>query len=290
MFKFNSSETRERNAFVENAIEEVSESLRSEAVIYRLGDTATLLADRVDRLYIPNIKNGLVSAPKKYKSTTHIPIIAMYPEEKLMQDKSLATMNPIQESVVRLKMQNWYGEDADYDDAIAAVNTSLQICHPADMSGATKGRDGFVWHSATVRRLVDMIPDKVGKTTNRLFNGRPLIGLIPRADTPQEEVNATFVHELVHTIQADNEPVRNPNKLTSSLYSRELEAYHIASYYGMGLYETPNGKYHGSKSALKQLSIESLRAKHTRLGEPFYANAVLEAALDEAGIDIIGSR
>lgn len=287
MLGFTSAETRKRNAFVENTIDEVAESLASEAVINRLGDMATILAERVDRLYIPNIKDGLVSAPKKYQSTDHIPIIAMYTGEELTVDRSLAAMSPKQQLAVERKIKSWFGESVNMPDEIKAINTDLESRCPQEIVGVDDGTGGFIWSSYAPRRIIKPLSGGVGKSFDRVFQGSSLVGLVPRAEIAQEVRNTHLVHELVHTDQFDENPVTNLKKYKSILYSRELQAYHIGAYYGLGASEIPGGKYFGSGGLNNQWAVENLRAEYARPNEPFYANTQLRAAIHDAGIDIV---
>jgi len=166
----------------------------------------------VERLFLPNVRNNVVSIDKTHANTDGIPlIVARYPE-----------VYSINESFWQLPPSRLEKFHEIYRDDAFAIRTLEAMLSAEPNTMTTKANDGLrgsaaytYWKNETKERFMSIL-------------SRPLIQINnAHKETTKASTAAILFHELVHTDQYQRDPA-----ITASTFhtqeqalSRELEAY-----------------------------------------------------------------
>jgi hypothetical protein len=289
-----SSDLREREAFIERTQTGLLDTLRQDKVIQALGGYAASIAAIAENLYIPNIKNGIVSQPEAYKSKNNTPVIAFRANEVIKADETLATMIPVQESHARMFIERWHIQAAvevDLESYMAKVNDGLVKCvkkrNGIDLAHSYSITAGRATSSRGIFNIRSV--ESVSHNSNEseyeraaAFMGGPILALAMREEISLGEFNATLTHELQHSAQFQDRPVRLVNEVVLSDASNELEAYHVQALYGTAAYG-----FTKEESLMHRVAnlIEAHRSKHASTPEPFLLTEELYNALEQDGLE-----
>jgi hypothetical protein len=265
-----SSENRERTKHVEKTQSQVVGLLKRKEVAKDLGSCASDLLAIAEELYVPNIKDGVISLPKKYRYSDFTPAIGILPGETLFVDSSLASFAPQQARNARTQLDALLGEDSRdlierFDDAmIDAVvrNDARQVYLPEE-----RGVGGFGSFS---------FGEVLSPDFKLRFTGRLVLFLGMRDYSELD--NATLqAHEITHVNQHTQNPLL-PFEKTPLIRRRlrdELEACRTGRIIGD----------HSPKVDLKnpafddQLHIDNIRQGNMLGASPYDVNDLAKVAL-----------
>jgi hypothetical protein len=104
--RFN-AEQRARAKFAENLQAEVLDCFAGQLVLERLGPLTGELTDIVASMYVPNIKNSTVIAPRKYRDTDAVPMLVMDEDEELSVDEALLGFSIRQKRGLVATFEGW---------------------------------------------------------------------------------------------------------------------------------------------------------------------------------------
>jgi hypothetical protein len=234
------SDVRERVSFLECVLDELGDALRNEAVYRALGADAIRLYTVAENMYLPNVRNGVISAPREYIDTDLIPFVACNPSESLMLDPNVVPMSTSQAQKVALVLQRWR-EDTTHArplyDSTEAVNDELvKSFSPEDEAQYTfEGTGGVAACEAIPGREVELGCDKSAKID--LILGKPVVAVSMSDQHVPYERAVIAAHEFKHVADYIDTPVIYGTELHISLATlkNELRAYSIGAKIGRSL-------------------------------------------------------
>jgi hypothetical protein len=222
--KFNSFEYRSRVKYVERVQAEVARNLENEEVLESLGGYALKLVTLVEGIYVPNIKNGVVSISREDRESDSTPVIGIKPGEVLRADSSLATLSPIQLGKLEDILKG-YLEDPTAQTLGNVIGINIDLFtksmksdgRPVELGEKSGGFCNFENTGVTISNST--------QAHSILVGGRHLVALGMRGF---EDLDRSLVcaHELWHVAQSHNDPT-SPYEEEAYLDKRlhdELEA------------------------------------------------------------------
>lgn len=248
----------------------------------------------INGLYIPNIKDGLATKPKKIPSDYPTPTIPLRESELVVAEPRFRVMNSFQEHAVQRALAGWSGntlsetEKAQFVDKINAEMLGIPL--PLTITATHNS-------PASVNSLCASVPidptqfPHIGKTAHRLFRGQPILQLTQSKEVhPQDP--PILIHEAQHVIQGNSQPILNASrkKAQEQFYRNELEAYYIGFTYGAALYGSADPRFADNADVLNGASVELLRREHQNPADPFFPTKALIQALEGRGLDSIVTK
>jgi hypothetical protein len=287
--KFNSSSQRNRIRAVEQVQVEVVETLRWPEVKNALGATALRLAHIAEFLYVPNVKNGKVSAPKERQKTDHIPILPIASGEEFILDESLKGMAPVQ----------WDKMASILEAAIAVPNEVFgEYFRVASINGQLEESEWILETNGLEMALAGVAPATHAKSfdphffpglrdNNKLaILGRPFIYVKPPKNEFQQEArNPILVHELVHVEQILSSPILpyDEDNYIDARWRQELEAYRVNTDYGNILLWSDDSRYWMRQGLRVGRIIEQIRKKYADPSDPYAPLPEIKDAVKRVG-------
>jgi hypothetical protein len=274
-----SQDTRERHEFLDVTIQEAQANLANPDVTRGMAEHILSRTVAIaDSLYVPNVKNGVVSAPRQYRGSGAVPIVAARVGEDLRFDTSFLDFHPIQSRIVHDGFLSYF----EGDETKARITTDYieELLHKDELElTIPKTATGVVTGAAVSRSFKMYDHETMGENPEKIVWGRPLVSLvIPSSD---KAVDPVLVHELQHVDQRAHRPIFDSIDSESNHYCDELEAYHAGAAYSIGLVAV--GKRDIDEPS-KDIVVEALRRQHADPTNPFTITPELKEAFDENGL------
>lgn len=242
-------------------------------VTNRLGDHADSLKDALDRVAPANINpDGFLELQSGPAS---IPLVIRGIGKGAVLHANDSAMNPYQlESLTaQIGQEKAMVADQKFRNYLAstAIHKSLPVFE--DKKGmAVVGSNWWLPKPGTI------------------IEGRPYVSMNTEAGIGSNLSPVVFLHELIHVLQKEANPVHNSNTLARNKVRHELEAYYVAAQIILGMKDA--GRHtelldHTPRHELdRSRAIESVRRDHQENSDPFDPNnRVLKALVDnEHGI------
>jgi hypothetical protein len=269
------SEWREREKQVEQVIYDVETVLKNAGVQKVLGANAFALYGISQTIFLPNIKNGMLSMPKEYQDTDLVPMVTLKQDEELKADQSLATMCMTQSRIMEERLQKWREDplgDTYADPAVSVQELDEELMQGNIKSGGTpvgiKGANGrMVRAQAAARRLKD------GRSF-QILQGRPMVVLDMNEHYVEYEAAAITLHEFEHIRQFLESPLLPTitRHLEVRRLEQELRAYRVEAEVGWAM-DIPSVRMIGSKALTTCIAdaylVEDYRRRAVRFGDEY---------------------
>lgn len=239
---FINSEQRSRNAVAEQAIGSFQDSLRSPILRQKIGASLGSLAAISDRMYVPNIKHGLVLPPKKNKHADGIAVIAAHPSDRLYVAEHYSKQSERQHAGMERQLAEAGLSTDDARSHAREINLVSNVFHGPtptrlDLDAENNANAmGETWTTqCKLTHLDRSVYTRVRPEVVAWFRrGRPLIAL--RYSSPGEHVpSSLMMHEAVHVEQVESNPLgekydrRDWASRTADTLKSELPAYRIGA-------------------------------------------------------------
>lgn len=278
---FLSSEQRSRNATAEQAIGAFQDSLKSAALCRKLGASLDRFVDIADRLYIPNIKHGLVSPSRKHRSTEGIAVIPLGPSDKVSVSEHFAQQSEKQQ--IGMKKQFIVAGLAELEaaSAVKQVNSLVadtQGTFPTRITSGIHCNDSVqaeTWsteHPFPINRSV--FPNVISGAIKWSRLGLPT--MLIRHDSPNNPVSPSLMlHESVHIDQIESEPLqpvfdpRDSQGRGAYELTAELPAYMLGAIEVTSRLEEGFNKNRLQRVDRMQLAVEGIRQAVCSEEDPF---------------------
>ncbi len=237
-------------------------------VANRLGDHTDSLKGALDRVAPTDINPDGFLELQSGRGT--IPLIIRSIGEGAVLHASDSAMNPYQlESLAaRIGQEKAMAADRKFRNhlASAALHKSLPLFE--DKEGmAVSGSNWWLPKPGTI------------------IEGRPYVSMNTEAGIGSNLSPVVFLHELIHVLQKEANPVHNSNTLARNKVRHELEAYYVAAQIILGMKDA--GRHtelldHTPRHELDRArAIESVRRDHQDHADPFDPNdRVVKALVD----------
>ena len=288
---FFESESRRRHHYIDSVVAETLDNLKyNENVADRMdSDMRHTVTEGLGDVFIPNVRNNVISIPKAYKDTDSTPIVAANRDEKLILGEGFGSLTPYQEQ--QIIAQTTPLQFADHISEIKAallggegqqdINRDMSVMGLRAYVGAFAMSASFLIH-----RSETAVPQRI----DRWLIGRSVVALLADRDgvfSRGPSLTGGLVHEFIHVIQQNNEPlmpvITDTDLSLRIRASRELEAYHHAAWYERGLFESSDPRYSGNNDVYVNALIESRRLKENDLVKPYDADGEFLEWLVEMG-------
>jgi hypothetical protein len=268
--------------FLDDTIAEVVETLQNTEVKKALGVYAAKLYAIAEGLYIPNIRDGVISIPVEYRDTDRIPIFAPLVEQKLKIDKSCIPMGPAQQKNL-LNIATNDGVSCLPNIDLNTLNNGLlaEFIHRADDSLPETRLGMIVMGSLDVDSATAEPLRAKGFPEGFIVYGKPIVLLAIRNDLSQFTRNSVLIHELEHVNQFETLPIISKSKYEDERFRLEVEALHVQVRYDSSL---DLGHNADKRSPLINLEVEALRILYAKDDDPFGPNPEFLEALRKAGL------
>lgn len=279
------SEFRRRARFVESVVNETEGTLVRKEVGETIGGLAVgLILDRLEGIYVPNIKDSVVSIPKRFRHENNLPIIPYVPGETLNTDKSLAFLSPRQREALASDMALWSG------GALAKSSLMVDIDNIESMldSGSTitggipNGVYALTNNLLAVSKFSKEYFPNIPGSDRRVILGHSLLCLTVNS---KQYLPPNLIHELVHTEQRANNPVGlcETTEASKRLIRDELEAYHVGAAYTAAVRHM-SGVLGNRVMDSGQEWVESIRLQNADPEDPYAPTNKVVGALQMAGV------
>lgn len=121
----------ERHAIADMHINAAADTLTHPEVKRALGVHTKRLLDILDWLYVPNIRNGVYEAPRRFVDTPRMPLIVAMPGEQYQcKTKHMATMHPEQIENLPQALERFgldYDSDRNIHELVNYVEAATQV-------------------------------------------------------------------------------------------------------------------------------------------------------------------
>lgn len=278
---FINSEQRARNATAEQAIGTFKDSLNSALLRQKLGPALGRFTDIADRLYVPNVKHGLVVPNRKYRNAKGIAVIALGPSDKLSVSEHFAQQSEKQQAGMTKQLTAAGLAESEASAAVEQINSfvaDIQDAFPTRIASGIHYDDSVraeTWtteHPFPLNRTVFPNVNPGAVKWSRL--GLPTI--LVRHDTSKASVSpSVMLHESVHIDQIESEPLqpvfdpRDTQNRSAYMLTTELPAYKV------GAMEVDTRLQNGFDEAQlqrvdqRQLAVEAVRQTICTEEDPF---------------------
>jgi hypothetical protein len=203
-----SSQWREREQCVVKIINDVEIILKNPKVQKVLGANALALYGISQTIFLPNVRNGVISIPKEYRDSDLIPMMSLKSDEELRADESLAAMSMSQRDFMQKRLQEWHDEYtgaffAEPPENVEVLDKGLMEVygHQAGASINIKGANGRLIMASTAAHKI-----KNGTAAHVLF-GRPLVVIDNNVLHVENEAAGIALHEFEHVRQFLEHPI-----------------------------------------------------------------------------------
>ncbi len=289
---FFNSEARRRNKFIAAAIENTRNTLLHDPYVHQLlGQGTAMFVDACDGLFVPNVRDGNITFPKRHLNQGGIPVLAYSRGEELSFSPDFVALYPFRRETIRRKLESWNPKQSlSETEALVQRNAQSQAVHLGRVPAliGTRVQAQVVSKSMTVAGP-EMFKNG-GKGRKWLFT-RPLM-LLNYVDGLPAAEPATMVHELTHTFQHEHDVLFSDNGKgpfsEKMRYRMELEAHAYGSAVVAARLMTGETTDNLSDCEAAQLTINMLRLE-TLQQQPrrdqYEPTGTLIKKLEEIGMD-----
>lgn len=288
------SEQRSRNAVADQAIGAFQDSLRSPSLRQKLGESLGSLAAIGSRLYIPNIRDGVIQPPKSPKQADGFAVVALHPGDRLFVTKHFTEQSDRQRASTgrQLEQAGLPGSElAATLQEIDSLASLYQGKNPQQLISAIKydkDVEAETWTAGFAlpidRTIFPGVSSRAAKWSRR---GRPMVVL--RYTSPKEQLSPTLLlHESVHIEQLESEPLESifdrsdVQSNNAQRLSMELPAFHKGAMRSRTLLQEGIADDDLSYVDRLHLSIEDARLSVCSSDDPFDNAGVHTQRLIEA--------
>ena len=262
VFSFHSSEARQRNAYIENVTARSTEFLERPEVIAKMGSIATDLHAIASNIFVPNIRDGVISIPKKYRDSDATPAIPSRTNEQLYTAPGTARPTPAQRKHVYQAFLHLKLESETPEQSLGIVDTKMQTIATGPFT-LEKSQGAMV----RSERLDVMLNSRQDGTLlpHLLFDGRPLLVL------NQDYGNLTLpplMHEYTHVRQRMQGPVTDFESRKEDAATRELQGHFVGAHVLTPIVEQ-DASYQLTSLDAAQLRVEYIRQSFADPENPF---------------------
>jgi hypothetical protein len=235
-----SAEWREREQYVVKIIDDVETILKNPKVQKALGANALTLYGVSQRIFLPNLRNGVLSMPKEYQDTDLVPMVALKQNEELRGDQSLVTMSMTQHEVMKGMLEEWREEDEILIDLFAEPVKSTEE-FDEELIKKNKENKGFRVSIKGANGRVITTPIAARNLTDgrihQALHGRPFVVLDTNEHHVEYEAASIALHEFEHVRQFMEDPLLPILQLIlkRKRLEQELRAYRIQAEVGWGM-------------------------------------------------------
>jgi len=256
-----------RFTHVEKAQSQVAEALQDKNVASELGKRACDLLAITNELYVPNIKNGVISLPKEYQDSDRTPVAGILPGETLIVDSTAAGFTPQQANNMRGHL------DALHVDHPTFLVEDMDRAMVSAVSGA-QGRKVNLPEESDLGGFGSFSFGDIPSPALRLrFTGRVMVFLGMRDNYSVVDNPTILAHELTHVKQHTQYPFlpfeREP--LLERRLKDELGAYQAGRAVGC-YFPTPDSS---SPLLNNSINVDNLRLKNTESTAPYEINNLM---------------
>jgi hypothetical protein len=280
------SETRLRHAHIDSVLDETIHNLEDNKNVAAYMDPAMRgkLAKMIGSAFVLNAKHDTLSIPKSYRSSDAIPIVALQATERPILGAGFGTMTPTQRS----SLSSWPEPPSTYERIVAQNEGKQKI---GGRSGSMVGTRAYVGNVIAYGNLVAPEQENgVGAKQAYWIYGRPVVAMLANHDgnfAPDIKHSGTVVHEFVHVDQFQRLPIRpvtpDAGDRLRAHATNELEAFHHAAYYELGLTRSDDPRYKDNNAVINNAPVEHKRLQYADPARPFDAPPAFMNWLTEVG-------
>jgi len=238
---FTPEDTRRRYAIIESSQFELVENLALPRVVEALGQsTVDAILEGNDQLYIPNIHNGELIIPRRYRNKNKIPVIAIDPGEEVHMSESVLIQTPAQKSQVNGYFQIAWERDNPLSKEL--VEEILPSKNPRIVSDETRRihlNENLLGRVAVPQMYIDLSDAESLPAGNQKFVlfGRPVMAIC--TENRGYSMDSLFLHELIHVNQFRSKGITSyvKNEYYKDSINQELEAYHYHNAYDESVFD-----------------------------------------------------
>jgi hypothetical protein len=283
-----SSDERERARFVEKVVADSLDFLsHNESVRAHMGVVATQQAAILEASFIPNLRHGVISIPRRYMNTSRTPIVALRIGEQLKVNPGSAVPNSYQLERVRAAVQEW--DPGMHSIGVRSLQRSIYRGFVADPSPKPIFQRGNLINPGVVGQVELGATALIGGgRVDARYLGRPFLGLLLTKE-PTSLYLPVVPHELTHVEQINQYPIQSIDNVTylDAMFRWELEAYHYGALFENGLYHSDDPRFsHNAAVLTTNTRIDNVRLRHQDHDDPFKVTETLKAELASMGLDI----
>ncbi len=286
----------ERHTYLDSIVNETMTNLaENQTVQQRLGElTCGQLLENAQGLFVPNLHDGVLSIPHKYRFQG-TPIIALRRDETVRLGEGFGRMTPVQEDAMRNKLETW---PAQHIESATLMGTRI-VNALRRKEGQQMARDVRPSVIASTLALATGIGPG-GRMMTHHVNARPAVVMYANAQnefTPHISNTTNLVHELVHVGQLAERPIRdaNPEKARTDKVACEGQAYLKEVAYTAGLLTSDDPKYRENPAIIspshfelakiyKQYRLSNDPAKFETMMAAFRQQGLLSLVLPESAM------
>ncbi len=234
---FLSSEQRSRNFVTEQAIGTFQDSLKSPALRQKLGQSLGRFATLAERFYVPNIRHGLVTPPRRHRSSEGIAVIALHTSDKVSVAEHYAKQSLRQQAAIRRQLAEAGLSEQRAMMAAQQIDSLVTDTQGSDSTRITSGihygdsvqaETWTIEHPLPIDRSVFPHANSNAVKWSRL--GLPT--MLIRYGNPDSQISPSLMlHESVHIDQIESEPLqpvfdpRDRHNRDAYMLTTELPAY-----------------------------------------------------------------
>lgn len=296
---FMDSEKRAGHKFVDRSLETTEQVLKHRATPYFMGRAAVEnVALLMNQLYVPNIKDGLITLPSRKVDSNNIPIVAARQGQSYQLDSNFIYFTDAQELSAYDYFENRVGS-REY--AQASVNNIVRYVVEHSVNKPTSPVDKHGVRAMVTGSYYRMTWKKEMSDTPKpyYYQGRPVVVLGQFDDAPRVSPEVT-IHELEHVAQRINEPIysfKDSGDLEKRRFRNELYAYDTQLDIEHALAAMNYEPLEGEELFFEKVRdgvvssfpghLASLREETNKdRKDKFYPNGTLIKSLRDSGIDI----
>jgi hypothetical protein len=289
---FTDSETRARHRSADLVIASAQTMLGDEAVKAHL-DTAEIF-DITTRYFVPNLRHGKVSTPKKYRGTEeYLALLSLHDDDKVTIDEDLC--RPKIEQLTNLTdylKKIGFGDGDAMRKAFRFRRQFFDMEREFDMATELPAK----------AQAIALSPFRSWVTYDLPQGGEVDVGLLSqpvtiyrRNVTDADRTGGIWpglvgAHEAVHVHQALNkQDMSLPKDAIADTMSRELEAYHFQSWVANWLFMSSKNPSYRKNDFLTEdyiHNVEHVRVFKATQDDPFAYTPEIHQALTERGMGL----
>lgn len=196
----NSFDSAKRHAIADMHLNAAADTLTHPNVRKELGEYGERLLEILDWLYVPNMRNGVYEAPRRFRHSERIPLFISYPGEVTQYaSDNIVTMHPDQIRALDKARVN-FGDtkvlDADIDELVDEVEENAQ--YPLNGRAETIPFPDWYGYVHTLAGGIHLPVTDTNSQGTHWVQTRPFIVL---NSLLRDRDAGTLVHEIVHADQ-----------------------------------------------------------------------------------------
>lgn len=280
-----SAENREMSRRFDTTLEHVQAAINALAVAQTLRpSTLTEVCQQTELLFLPNVRNGVISIPKEHRGLRTTPLVIAKLGEKYAMDSSFADHTPSQlQAIVQLRSSldlplvsaEEYMSDLDqFRESMEKENEYVPTWRLKRSMGAT-----------TQTLMLQTASTSDGKKITMM--GRPIITL--NNDAVTSRICPMLAHELEHEKQYCALPYYDKRTYADQTLSDELAGYDKEAEVGNALMQTGNPIY-TTQALREELAIVQPVANLCDLNpisDRYAASQAVKDAIEKQGLHYV---